>query len=129
MFWLDNQENILIWGCENLEIPYEMTHFENGDVKIKRHRYYPDFYYKIRQPDGSIKDIVVEVKPQKEYDMVIKLNEGALNVPENGLKKLKSFEYDLKMAYRNKSKWETMIEWCNKKGYQFIIITEKHLGK
>ena len=129
MFCLDNQENILIWGCENLEIPYEMTHFENGDVKIKRHRYYPDFYYKIRQPDGSIKDVVVEVKPQKEYDMVIKLNEGALNVPENGLKKLKSFEYDLKMAYKNKSKWETMIEWCNKKGYQFIIITEKHLGK
>jgi hypothetical protein len=130
MFWLDNNEKILIWGCENLEIPYEMTHFDNGDMKIKRHRYYPDFYYRIRQPDDSIKDVVVEVKPQKEYDMVIQLNEGKFaNVPENNLKKLKSFEYELKLAYKNKTKWETMIEWCNKKGYEFIIITEKHLGK
>jgi hypothetical protein len=39
------------------------------------------------------------------------------------LKKLKNFEYDLKMAYKNKQKWETMINWCNKKGYDFIIIT------
>jgi hypothetical protein len=129
MFWLDNNEKILIWGCESLEIPYEMTHFENGDSKIKRHRYYPDFYYKISEADGSIKDVVVEVKPQKEYEMVLLLNEGKLEVPENGLKKLKNFEYTLNMAYKNKSKWETMIKWCEMKGYSFIIITEKHLGK
>lgn len=128
MIWLDNNERILIWGCENLEIPYEMTHFENGDVKIKRHRYYPDFYYKIKESDGSIKDVVVEVKPQKEYEMVLLLNEGKLNVPESGIKKLKNFEYSLKTAYKNKSKWETMIKWCNMKGYSFIIVTEKHLG-
>jgi hypothetical protein len=129
MIWLDRNENILIWGCENLEIPYQMTHFENGDMRIKSHRYYPDFYYRMRKEDGTIKDIVVEVKPQKEYEMVLLLNEGKLSVPESGLKKLKNFEYSLKEAYRNKSKWETMIEWCNKKGYEFIIITEKHLGK
>ena len=45
------------------------------------------------------------------------------------MKKLKNFEYDLKMAYKNKQKWETMINWCNKKGYEFIIITEQHLKK
>lgn len=129
MIWLDHNENILIWGCENLEIPYQMTHFENGDMKIKNHRYYPDFYYRMRKVDGTIKDIVVEVKPQKEYEMVLLLNEGKVNVTEGSLKKLRNQEYDIKMAYRNKSKWETMIEWCNKKGYEFIIITEKHLGK
>lgn len=129
MIWLDHNENILIWGCENLEIPYQMTHFENGDMKIKNHRYYPDFYYRMRKADGTIKDIVVEVKPQKEYEMVLLLNEGKLSVPESGLKKLKNFEYSLKEAYRNKSKWETMINWCNKKGYDFIIITEDHLKK
>jgi hypothetical protein len=79
--------------------------------------------------DGSIKRVVVEVKPHKEYQMVLDLNEGKLNVPQNGLKKLKSFEYDLKMAQRNRDKWETMIKWCNKKGYEFIIITEHHLKK
>jgi hypothetical protein len=106
-----------------------MTHFNNGDSKIKEHCYYPDFYYEMRLSDGTLKQIVVEVKPMKEYNMVIALNEGKLSVPEKGAKKLKSFEYDLKMAYKNKNKWETMINWCNKKGYEFIIITEQHLNK
>jgi hypothetical protein len=35
----------------------------------------------------------------------------------------------LKMAYKNKQKWETMINWCKLKGYEFIIITEDHLKK
>ena len=129
MVWLDNNENVLTWGCESLEIPYQMTHFDNGDVRVKNHRYYPDFFYKIKNSDGTIKDVVVEVKPQKDYEMVILLTEGKLDVPDTSLKKLKNFEYSLKEAYRNKSKWETMIKWCNKKGYEFIIITVKHLGK
>lgn len=128
MVWLDNNENIVIWGSECLEIPYQLSHFENGDIKIKNHRYYPDFFYKIKNPDGSIKDVIVEVKPQKDYEMVLLLNEGRLDVPDT-LKKLKNFEYSLKEAYRNKTKWETMIKWCDKKGYQFIVITDKHLGK
>ena len=43
------------------------------------------------------------IKPMKEYKMVQDLNEGRLNIPD-GLKKLKNFEYDLKMAYKNKNK-------------------------
>ena len=126
MFWLDNNEKITKWGAECLQIPYQMTHFDNGDAKIKKHVYHVDFYYEMRI-DGVLKQIVVEVKPKKEYNMVIALNEGKLLVPEKGTKKLKNFEYDLKMAYKNKNKWETMINWCNKKGYEFIIITEDHL--
>ncbi len=128
MHWLDYNESIIKWGAECLRIPYQMTHFENGDSRIKEHSYFPDFYYEMRV-DGVLKQIVVEVKPMKEYNMVIALNEGKLSVPEKGAKKLKSFEYDLKMAYKNKNKWETMINWCNKKGYEFIIITEQHLNK
>jgi hypothetical protein len=79
--------------------------------------------------NGELKQIVAEVKPMKEYKMVQALNEGRLEVPDKGTKKLKNFEYDLKMAYKNKQKWETVIEWCNKKGYTFIIITEDHLKK
>ena len=83
----------------------------------------------MRDTQGVLKQVVVEVKPYKEYKMVQDLNEGKLQVPEKGLKKLKNFEYDLKMAHKNKNKWETMIKWCNKKGYEFIIITEHHLKK
>lgn len=129
MTWLDNNNTIIKWGAECLRIPYQMTHFDNGDTKIKEHSYFPDFYYEMRLQDGSLKQVVVEVKPMKEYKMVQSLIEERLSVPESGLKKLKNFEYDLKMAYKNKNKWETMSLWCDKKGYHFIIITEDHLKK
>lgn len=129
MTWLDNNEEIVMWGAECLIIPYQLTHFDNGDTKLKKHSYYPDFYYEIRTSDGNTKKVVVEVKPQKEYQMVLDLTQGRMNVPQEGLKKLRAFEYDLKMAYKNKSKWETMIAWCNKKGYEFIIITELTMKK
>jgi hypothetical protein len=129
MTWLDYNEKIIKWGAECMKIPYQMTHFDNGDMKIKEHCYYPDFYYEMRNEEGVLKQVVVEVKPAKEYNMVIALTEGKLQVPQKGTKKLKNFEYDLKMAYKNKNKWETMISWCNKKGYEFIIITEDNLKK
>ena len=129
MHWLDNNNTITKWGAECMRIPYQKTHFDNGDTKIKEHSYFPDFYYEMRLSDDTLKQVVVEVKPMKEFQMVQDLNEGKLNVPENGMKKLKNFEYDLKMAYKNKQKWETMINWCNKKGYDFIIITEQHLKR
>ena len=129
MVWLDMKEEIFQWGAECIAIPYQMTHFENGNIEIKKHRYYPDFFYKMRNSQGVLREVVMEVKPMKEYKMVQDLNEGKLSVPEKGIKKLKSFEYDLKMAYKNKQKWETMIKWCDKKGYDFIIITEEHLKR
>lgn len=129
MSWLDHNKSVTKWGAECMRIPYQMTHYENGDVRVKEHSYFPDFYYEMRNSEGVLKQVVVEVKPYKEYKMVQDLNEGKLQVPEKGLKKLKNFEYDLKMAHKNKNKWETMIKWCNKKGYEFIIITEHHLKK
>jgi hypothetical protein len=128
MTWLDLKEEVTKWGAECLQIPYQMTHFENGDTRVKNHVYHVDFYYEMRI-NGVLRQVVAEVKPQKEYNFVQALTEGRLQVPEDKGKKLKNFEYDLKMAYKNKQKWETMINWCNKKGYDFIIITEEHLKK
>jgi hypothetical protein len=34
-------------------------------IGVKSHRYYPDFFYRMRMSDGSLKDVVMEVKPQK----------------------------------------------------------------
>jgi hypothetical protein len=67
----------------------------------------------------------------KEYLMVINLQEKNLEMPDasKSIKKLKNFEYDLKMAQKNREKWNTMIKYCDKKGWDFIIITEHHLKK
>jgi hypothetical protein len=43
-------------------------------------------------------------------------------------KQLKNFEYALKMYNKNLSKWKYMMEYCDRKGFKFIIITEQYLG-
>lgn len=131
MNWLDVNAKVTKWGAECITIPYQMTHFEkNGDHSVKSHNYYPDFYYEII--DGnSIKKVIAEVKPMKEYLMAKSLLEqesSKMAVPSS-IKKLKNLEYDIKMAYKNKNKWETMIKFCDKKGWEFIIITEDILRK
>ena len=131
MTWLDNNKTITKWGAECMRIPYQMTHFDNGDIRVKNHTYYPDFYYEIDQGNGMTKKVVAEVKPMKEYKMVLNLQEKKLQVPDSksSMKKMKNFEYDLKMAQKNSEKWKTMISYCEKKGWDFIIITEEHLKK
>lgn len=130
MNWLDLSERVIKWGAECITIPYKLTHFNSGDISVKSHNYYPDFYYEMQTTDGDVKKVVAEVKPQKEYQMALLLQEKKLEIPDQkSLKKLKRFEYDLKMAQKNLSKWETMIEFCQKKGWEFIVITELHLKR
>jgi hypothetical protein len=131
MNWLDLSEKVVKWGAECITIPYQMTHFDNGDVRVKSHNYYPDFYYEVKGNDGINKKVIAEVKPKKEFDMVVSLQEKRLEVPKSSatVKKLKNFEYDLKMAQKNRDKWNTMIKYCDKKGWDFIVITEDHLKR
>lgn len=129
--WLDNNPKILKWGSECITVPYQMTHYEkNGDINLKNHCYYPDFYYEMMGGDGLLRKVIAEVKPMKEYLLVQQLNENSMSIPDKAtMKKLKSFEYDLKMSQKNRDKWSAMIRFCEKRGWEFIIITEEHLKK
>jgi hypothetical protein len=130
MTWLDHKKEIVKWGAECMRVPYQVTTVVEGDLKLKSHSYFPDFYYELRKDNGEIKHVVVEVKPQKEYEDALLFESGEFKVQENlNLKKLKNLEYRFKTAQKNSEKWKTMIKWCDKKGYEFIIITEQHLKK
>jgi hypothetical protein len=60
MTWLDNNDNILEWGSEEFAIPYI------SPVDGRVHRYFPDFYVKVKQKDDIIQTMVLEVKPHKQ---------------------------------------------------------------
>ena len=123
MIYLDNNSKIVNWGAEHLGIPYTKTEWvsENQEYKTTNHTYYPDFYYELRREDGTTSKVVAEVKPYSEtIEPVLKPNPSA--------KQLKNFEYSLKMYNKNLSKWSYMIDYCKRKGFEFIIITEKILG-
>lgn len=129
MIYLDINENIIRWSAEIFEIPYTSREVIDGDVVYKNRRYYPDFYYEMKSGD-IIKMVIAEVKPKSEYNDVILFREGKFNIPKDTTtKKLKNLEYKFKMSQKNSAKWETMIEFCRKKGYEFIIITDEILNR
>lgn len=125
--YLDINESITQWSAEGLSIPYQRMHRINGVIELRSHTYYPDIVYTQKLNTGEVIKVVAEIKPMKEYEMTLALSEGTLTAPK-GIKKLRNFEYAYKQALINKSKWETAIKWCEKKGYHFIIITEKNLS-
>ena len=111
MKYCDDNAAILEWGSEEVIIPY----LSPWDGKI--HRYFPDFYIKVRQANGSVKKMIIEVKPKKQ------------TVPPTVTPKRKTRRWykDVRTWGRNEAKWKYAIEWCNSNDMEFKILTEDHL--
>ena len=60
MQYCDSNSNVLEWGSEEIALPYR------SPVDNKVHRYFPDFYVKVKEPTGKIKKMLLEVKPLKQ---------------------------------------------------------------
>ena len=58
MRYCDSTPSILEWASEELIIPYR------SPVDGKKHRYFPDFWLKVKTAEGEIKESVVEIKPK-----------------------------------------------------------------
>jgi hypothetical protein len=117
MQYLDTKDHIIKWNSEGITIVYQ-------DTTGASHRYYPDFYYESKNPKNSklIDRVVVEIKPYSETQPPVR--------PKNeSVKSLSNYEYSYKTYLKNKLKWGKAVEFCEKRGLKFIIITEKHLKK
>lgn len=115
--YLDNNTSIVKWSCETLTIQYR-------DLENKSHRYYPDFYYVLKDPNDPMKQeqVIVEIKPLTEVNQPNRpLNETS--------KALRNYEYAIRTHIKNKLKWSAAIDYCNKRGMKFILVTENHLKK
>ena len=60
MLYCDRSDAIIEWGSEEIIIPYI------SPLDGRMHRYFPDFYIKVKQSDGSIKKMLIEVKPKAQ---------------------------------------------------------------
>ena len=58
MDYCDRTSRVLEWGSEEIAIPYV------SPVDQRIHRYFPDFYMKVKQKDGTLKRFIIEVKPK-----------------------------------------------------------------
>jgi hypothetical protein len=112
MRWLDNNPNVLSWGSESIIIPY------SNPLTGRISRYFVDFNFTAKTNTGEIKKYLIEVKPSSQ-----------LAPPPTQKKHTKSLIRRRSEYIKNRAKWQAAQEWCAKKGYKFMFITEKHLGK
>tara|TARA_Y100000004_G_scaffold197162_1_gene270125 strand:+ start:506 stop:949 length:444 start_codon:yes stop_codon:yes gene_type:complete len=111
MVYCDNNSSIIEWGSEEIIIPY-ISPWDN-----RRHRYFPDFYIKARQADGSLKKMIIEVKPKVQC-----------SPPKEPKRKTKKYLNEVKTWSINEAKWKYATEWCKNNDMEFVIINEDHLG-
>lgn len=111
MTWLDKNPDIIQWGSEEVIIPYK------SPVDGRFHRYFPDFIVKVRTKDGMIKTMIIEVKPERET-----------KEPKPRKRMTKQYIQEVATYGVNQSKWRAAEEYCLDRGWEFKVITEKHLG-
>ena len=108
--YLDENRNVIRWGSEELVIPYY------SPVDRKMHRYYPDFIVELKNKDGKIETVMIEVKPYKQTQ-----------APKKPKRMTKTFENAAKTYLTNQAKWEAAAAVCEKRGWKFQILTEKEI--
>lgn len=123
MTYLDLNPNIVKWGAEFMAIPYVLEERDDKGFLIKsKHEYYPDLYYKQKLDDGTYNEVFVEVKPIEQVKKPIIKSDMTT-------KQMNRLKEDIKVWNMNMSKWKYAIEWCNRKGFIFTIITEDYINK
>jgi hypothetical protein len=117
MVYCDTNVNVLEWGSEELAIPYI------SPVDNRHHRYYPDFWIKVRNKNNRTEVILIEVKPKKQLtppDIKNKYNTPSGRVSTRFIKEVKTYAV-------NQAKWEAAKEFCDDRKWKFQILTEKEL--
>ena len=111
MVYCDNQTKILEWGSEEIVLPYR------SPIDNKVHRYFPDFYIKVKESNGRIKRYIIEIKPKKQTVE-----------PKMKKKKTKGYIYEVYEYAKNQAKWKAAEEFCKDRMWEFKVLTEDELG-
>lgn len=102
MVFLDESDQCISWGSEELVIPYV------NELDGKVHHYFPDFYVEMNK-DSMIKKYLIEIKPKFQT-----------LPPKNS----KSVYYlnECETYIINQCKWKAAEQFCNEHGLEFKIM-------
>ena len=112
MIWCDKNQQVVEWGSEEIVIPYLSP--KDG----RTHRYYPDFYMRLKNNQGAITRYVIEIKPRYQ---VVGPKKDKINRTKRDLEEQRTFAI-------NKAKWRAAEIYCANRQMKFKILTEKELG-
>ena len=110
MVYCDKNENVLEWSSEEIALPYK------SPLDNRIHRYFPDFYIKVKE-GNKIQKYLVEIKPKRQ-----------VSEPKVPKRKTKGYIYEVKEYVKNQAKWKSAQEFCEDRQWKFKIMTEDDLG-
>lgn len=109
MTFLDTgNKNAICWSSESIKIPY----IKPTDGKL--HHYWPDIYLKVRTKDNTIKEFIIEIKPECQ------LKPSTARRHKTRLLENATFAI-------NCAKWQACQKFCDTQGFIFLRLTEKQL--
>ena len=111
MNYCDKNKNVLEWNSEEIVIPYR------SPVDNRIHRYFPDFYMKVRESNGTIKNYIIEVKPLKQC-----------SPPKKPKRQTRGYMREAYEYAKNQAKWQAAKDFCDDRQWEFKVVTEKELG-
>ena len=111
MKWCDRNVNIVEWSSEEFSIPYL------SPLDRRVHRYFPDFYIKVKESNGKFERYVIEVKPKRQC-----------SPPTKGRKQKRTYIREVAEYAKNQAKWKAAQEFCEDRQLTFKVVTEKELG-
>jgi len=123
MRWCDETSSVIEWSSETIVVPYRSKVDELIEKKKKlnykiMHRYFVDFYVKLKTKDGTIKRWLVEVKPYSQTIEPVKPDKA---------KNSRSYTNALLRWWINDAKWKAAREYAADRNMEFRLITEKEL--
>jgi len=104
MIFLDNNDNVMQWASESIQIPYR------NPVTGKQSIYVPDFLITYRTRQNTLIAEVIEIKPKKQSIIESKMNNR-----------------DRMVVAINYAKWDAASKWCSRNGLKFRVITEEDM--
>jgi hypothetical protein len=104
MRFLDNNDSVMQWASESIQIPYR------NPVTGKQSIYIPDFLVTYRTRNNTLIAEVIEIKPRKQ------------SVIESNMS-----NKDRMVVAVNYAKWDQATKWCARNGLKFRVATEYDL--
>lgn len=110
MSHFDLHDNIIWWSSEEKVIPYR------SPVDGKMHRYFVDFLINMKNRNGKVETVMIEVKPKAQTQEPKKQK----NITKKYINEV--FTYGV-----NQAKWKAAEEFCADRGWRFMIMTEEEI--
>ena len=116
--WLDKHQDVIWWQSEEVIVPYR------SPIDGRIHRYFPDVVvHKYNPADGTKKTIMIEIKPSSQC---VPPDPKRKNATKTG-RVSRRYLNEVKTWGINEAKWKAARSYCADRGWEFVIMTEKHI--